>query len=160
MHEQQCTQILNLLSPEFVDDCPIGVVLVSLYLNLNIFHTCFSVSIVNFKYVISGWECHWMILKTFALVCSVKNLKKTWKMIYTHSLDVGCFSYFTPPPPNLRSHCNFFSFTFSPPFPILLFCKPWHPLEAAAILKCWRDEIRNFSLSSWFENSFLETLEQ
>ena len=35
----------------------IGVVLVSLLLTLNIFHTLFySVSIVNFEHVIVGWE--------------------------------------------------------------------------------------------------------
>ena len=31
------------------------VVLVSLLLNLNIFHTLFSVSIVDFEHVIAGW---------------------------------------------------------------------------------------------------------
>ena len=33
-----------------------GVVLVSLLLPLNIFHTFSSVSIVNFEHVIAGWE--------------------------------------------------------------------------------------------------------
>ena len=32
-----------------------GVVLVSLLLTLNIFHTCSSVSIVNFEQVNAGW---------------------------------------------------------------------------------------------------------
>ena len=35
---------------------PIGVVLVSLLLILNIFHTLFSVSTFNFENVIADWE--------------------------------------------------------------------------------------------------------
>ena len=37
---------------------PTGVILVSLLLILNIFHTFFSVSIVNFEHVIAGWDSY------------------------------------------------------------------------------------------------------
>ena len=36
-----------------------GVILVSLLLTMNIFHTRFGVSIVNFEHVIAGWEIAW-----------------------------------------------------------------------------------------------------
>ena len=43
------------LTVEITETPAIGVVLVSLLLTLNIFHTLFSVSIVNFEQVNAGW---------------------------------------------------------------------------------------------------------
>ena len=49
----------------------IGVVLVSLLLTLNIFHTCSSVSIVNFEQVNAGWGA--TILESFKNYFSLKK---------------------------------------------------------------------------------------
>ena len=56
-----------------------GVVLVSLLLTLNIFHTLFSAFIVNFEQVIAGWDIDVKkeILETFSKQYGVIFLLKT-----------------------------------------------------------------------------------
>ena len=53
--KQLITQLAIACSKLTVETLAIGVVLVALLLTLNIFHTLFSVSIVNFEQVNAGW---------------------------------------------------------------------------------------------------------
>ena len=53
--KQLITQLAIACSKLTEETLAIGVVLVSLLLTLNIFHTLFSVSIVNFEQVNAGW---------------------------------------------------------------------------------------------------------
>ena len=59
--------------------CHSGVILVSLFLTLNIVHTIFMASIVNFEQVNISWDSIWPQTITNGCFCvTVKSLEITW----------------------------------------------------------------------------------
>ena len=74
----------------------VGVVLVSLLLTLNIFHTCFSVSIVNFEQVNAIGKTKQMHLFLFY---NSKNKVYKSQVAYIQNMQVSliCFAFVFPP---------------------------------------------------------------